>query len=784
MKRGASGLSTRGRVIAVVAVDLTLLLAAASFWPIHQSGSLAVAVGVAVAAGTLVAVLGAVYRWSSAIVAAATLVAYLLFGVGAAVPGEALFGVLPTVPGLVRLLSGAALSWKQLLTISLPVGDYEALLVPVFLLTLLLTVVGLTVALRSRRRELAVLAPALLFVGGILLGPTALDDSFDGANPAPVVLALSLALLTVCLAYLVWCRTGRRAEAVRRLNERSGTAVEARVDRTRAGLRTAAGAALILLLAVGGAAGASALAPPAAERQVLRTSIEKPFDPRDYPSPLSSYRRYFESDRAGETMVTVDGLRSGELLRVATLDSYDGVVYSVGSSEVSSPSGTFSRVPFARDVDDEPGRDATLTVAVGAYSGPWLPDAGALRSIEFEGPRASELTGGFFYNEASGTGAVLDSLTEGDSYRIEAKVPARADDDTIADLRPGGAPVPAPAVLPDELVSTVQTATADAGSAGQKLLAAVEYLRSEGYVAHGVDSDEPFSRSGHSVDRIDELLTDQPMLGDAEQYAVTAALMAQQLGFPARVVLGFGLPDDSDGSVELTGEDLTAWIEVSAAGDGWVTIDPNPPVREIPEAQPEDATKVARPQSVVQPPPEERIDPDEILPPDVAEDEQPDALPLWLTIVFAVLRVLGWILLAAAIVLAPFVAVAAAKWRRRRRRRTAGTPLDRIAGGWSEFADAAADYGYEPAPQATRYEVAMTVGGRQPLVLAAAVDRATFAPTLPGEPDAEHVWRSVGDLRASMGKGRTRWERIKALVSVRSFARNREIRRRREGRDD
>ncbi|BDI22031.1 transglutaminase family protein [Herbiconiux sp. L3-i23] len=758
--------------IAVILIDLALLLGAWTFWPIHQSAALAVAVGVACAAATLIAVLGAVLRWGAAVVGAVTIGAYLVLGVGAAVPDEALLRFIPTVPGLARLISGSALSWKELLTISLPVGDYEALLIPVFLLTLLLGVVSLTIALRARLPELAILGPIGLFLAGILFGPTTVEG----------VVLPTLALLVACLAYLVWCRTRRRSEAIRLLNEQSGTAVEARVDRRRAGLRTAVGAGVILLLSVGGAVAATAVAPPSPTRSVLRSAIEKPFDPRDYPSPLSSYRRYFQPDRADEAMLTVEGLRTGELVRLATLDSYDGVVYSVGSSEVTSASGTFTRVPFALDTEGITGRTASVGITVGEYSGLWVPDAGALVRMDFTGQRSSELTGGFYYNAVSGTGAVLAGLQPGDSYRFDAVVPERASDDEIAALSPGTAPVPAPAVVPDELDTAVQTATADATSSGDKLLAAVQAIRERGYISHGTGEDEPFSRSGHSADRITELLTDDPMLGDAEQYAVTAALMAHQLGFPSRVVLGFALPEDAgDAPVDLVGADLTAWIEVASADGQWVQIDPNPPVRDIPEQQPEDSTKVARPQSVVQPPPDERIDQDEVIPPDVAEDDQPEPLPVWLGVLLVVLSVLGWILLAMAILLAPFAAVVAAKWQRRRRRRNTGTALERIGGGWSEFADTAADLGYEATPHATRYEVAMAVGGREPLVLAAAVDRATFAPGTPDDPEVDRVWDSVSVLRESMQAGRTRWERIKALVSVKSFARNREIRRRNEG---
>ena len=96
-----------------------------------------------------------------------------------------------------------------------------------------------------------------------------------------------------------------------------------------------------------------------------------------------------------------------------------------------------------------------------------------------------------------------------------------------------------------------------------------DILKAEGYISHGVGDDEPASRSGHSADRITELLTDQRMIGDAEQYAVTAALMARQLGFPARVVFGFA-PEGAGGVARVTGDSVTAWIEVDTAENGWV----------------------------------------------------------------------------------------------------------------------------------------------------------------------------------------------------------------------
>ena len=245
-----------------------------------------------------IGVLGACRRWPAWAVGAATIAAYLLLGVPAAVPGAAAFGVLPTVRGLGDLVAGSALSWKQLLTISLPVGSYQTLLIPAFLSTLVVTVTAISVGLRARYGELGAIPPVALFLAGILFGPT------FASWPLPV----ALGLLVTLLVYLIWFRARRRAAALSHLAEQTGTRVERGGDRRSAGLRSVIGAAVILALAGGGAVVAQTLAPVTRDRLVLRSAVEVPFDPNDYASPLSSFRRYFQSDRAERA--DADRLRS------------------------------------------------------------------------------------------------------------------------------------------------------------------------------------------------------------------------------------------------------------------------------------------------------------------------------------------------------------------------------------------------------------------------------------------------------------------------------------------
>ena len=741
---------------------LTTLVASAALWPIYESAQLIALVGATILVGSAIAVSGALYRWSTLTITLVTVGVYLLIGVPLAIPDRALYGVLPTLQGELELLQGTALSWKQLLTITLPVGSYESLLVPAFILVLLTTVVGLSVGLRARWGELGVLAPIVLFVTAILFG----------ASTATWPLELSLGLLATTLGWLVWRRWYRRRASIRLLAARAldsdGRPLETAGDTTFAGFRTVMTAGLIVVIAAGGAVAATLTLPPTAQRHVLRTAIVKPFDPRVYASPLSGFRHYEETLAANRTMLTVSGLPIGGRIRIATLDTYDGIVYSVGSSLVSSESGSFTRVPSSFDQSSTTGSPVSVRIVVGDYSGVWLPTVGKFTNVTFSGQDAPELRNSFYYNNTSGTAAVIRPLQSGDSYSLTAIEPRQPSENQLAMLRPATAAVPRSAVIPDQLSSTLDTWTRSQSAPGARLAAMIAAMKQTGYISHGVDPELPPSRSGHAADRITQLLTDQRMIGDQEQYAVTAALMARQLGFPARVVFGFVPEVNTQGPTEVLGKNISAWIEVDTAQHGWVTMDPTPPVRDIPQELPKDPTTIARPQSPVQPPIEDPTRPNTQQPPESTQDPTTKDNPLLLALLILV-QVAGWVVLAAAIILAPFLAIVVAKLRRRMLRRRAPTAIQRISGGWQEFEDAVIDHGLELPISPTRTEVASIVGGVQSLVLAAVADRAVFSPDQPGDEEADRVWRAVTDLRASMDDGRTRWQRIRAAISLRSL---------------
>lgn len=745
---------TRASAADILQLWITMGIAALMLWPIYRSDQFVVMAVTAIMLGTVIAIAGAALRWQAWLVMLVTAGVFAAVGVPLAVPSKAIGGVLPSPEGLADLFGTVALGWKQLLTITLPVGEYQALLVPALVLLLGGTVVAGTIALRAPYGEYAAIVPAFVFVVAILIGPA--DARF------PVV--VGVAMLLTCVVWGSWRRWRRRRQATRHFTRDGGS------RGSRFGVELRAFIAALAILAVVGASSAVAVTalPPVGERDVLRNAVVQPFDPRDYTSPLSGFRRYLLEDRTDEIMLRVAGLPAGARIRIAALDSYDGIVFAVGSASVDSASGTFVRLPAAVQHDGADGEPIVLDIAIEGYTGVWVPTVGDLSKIVFIGPDAAELEDGLAVNLTSGTAADLRGLRTGDAYRVSAVLPAQPTLEELARTVPGAADVPRVAEAPDELITALDEWTSGVNGVGARLVAAIDGLRDTGFISHGVSPDEPASRSGHSLDRITELFDSALMVGDAEQYAVAAALMAGRLGFPARVVMGFAPDAEGESTTIVRGSDVTAWIEVDTADHGWVAIDPVPPVRPIPEEEPQDPTLVSRPESIV-PPPADRPDPREDQTEADTTAEEPATPDLALETLLQILRVLGVSVLAIGVVLAPFLLVIGAKARRRHLRRTAPTTLARIRGGWDEFSDLVVDHGLAVPAAATRSETAAAVGTLPSRVLAAVVDRAVFAPGQPAEADADRVWTTVGELRSSLESGRSRRDRLRARISVRSL---------------
>ncbi|HLV05667.1 MAG TPA: transglutaminase-like domain-containing protein [Actinomycetaceae bacterium] len=743
----------RSRVLDVLVPAGLVLLALLPLVPVYASGRLAAAAVGGVLLGTLVATLGAWRRWTTLTVLAALLVAGVL-GSSLGAPGTALAGLVPTPQTVGAVGSGAVTSWKQVLTLAPPLGAVDNLLTAPYLLGLLAALVAVTVSLRTRRPAWALVPPAVVLAVAILLG-TAAETT-----------ALPLALVGG-LGGLVWAawRTGRL--------QRRPLAV-----------------LVLLAVAAAGGTGTGLLARGEEPRLVLREVVEPPLDPHDYPSPLAGFRAYLKDHRE-ETVLTVRGLPAGTPLRLATMDVYDGTVWAVagGAHHRAASSGTFTRIG-ERVEATVPDDAVTVEVEVGAYTGVWVPTVGRTYDIEFAGPDAAETERHLYVNRASGTGLLTTGLREGDRYTLLATPTVEPPVSALEGAPLARVDQPELSGVPDTVVAAASAMVASAQTPLARIQAIVSSLQ-DGYFSHGLEGDAP-SLAGHGAARLAAMVGQEAMIGDAEQYAALAGLLGRAVGLPTRVVMGFAPEANTGpGPVEVTGDDVTAWVEVAFEDHGWVPFHPTPDEDRIPQVEEPEPQDRPQPQ-VLQPPPpapeppeappmdRDDVDADEE---DVEEETAPDH-----TLLIALAAGIPLLLL-----VLPLALVVLLKALRRRRRRLRGTGSGRVGGGWAEVVDRARDLGVPVSAAATRHEQAreletglahghstrrrrprpVDVTGLDTASLARHADAGVFGPVLPDESAVAHYWRHVEstEQRLRRAVGRRRW--LRSRISTTSLRKGR-----------
>ena len=456
----------------------------------------------------------------------------------------------------------------------------------------------------------------------------------------------------------------------------------------------------------GGLIGVSA-APAEEQRFVLRENIDPPFDPLQYSSPLSGFRKYTK-DLTDDVLMSVSGLQPGDTIRVATMDSYDGKLWNVTGTELdSSGSGSFRLVGRQIPRADFVTKDGNITidVSIGEYRDVWLPGAGYPRDIDFP-DSAGVASTALRYNSATGIAVVTSGVKPGMTYEVVADRQELPSDDTLQTTPVARIDLPSVTNVPDIVAAKATEFAGDAATPIEQLRAIEQSLRSFGFLSHGAASDSIASSAGHGADRMKSLFERAQMIGDEEQYASAFALMARHLGYPARVVMGFA-PDvpESAGVIEITGDDVSAWVEVAFEGVGWVPFYPTPDETDIPQDQtPKPKTE---PQPQVRQPPKSDTEQDDLVSAveleDSVDDEDPGfQIPGW------VWGVAAGIAIPVALYFVPLLIVGALKSRRRRKRRTTGSSGLKAAGAWDELVDTYAELGYAASRRATRVQLALS----------------------------------------------------------------------------
>ena len=705
---------------------------------------------------------------------------------------------------VLRIVTAPVTGWKDILTLDLPLGNYQAVLAPYIAVVLTATVISMLLAWRGGLASgwapaVAVWMP--LF--GLLFG--------SSVTELRVQMLIGIATFGLALAWLVW-----RARAARRLSLRRAPRDGARsTGARRTSLVRLFSGIVIAAVAVGVGVWVTPHALSGQTRDVLRTNVDPRIEIDRAVSPLSTFRNYRTTDLLDTTLFSVSAPQSVTRVRLATLGAYDGIAMRPGGVETNEEATEFRRVPSAlpNTTDGDP---VTVTVTMDSYADMWVPIAGDLVSAEFEGSRRAALADGFFYQRSSQTGVQLagGGLAAGDQL-VTQVVPA--DSSGIAEFMPGrtGGSVD-PDLVPQSL--TAWMGEQGVTLTGEGLAALIERLRERGYVSHSIVNDESSarwmdafdvevfepSRAGHTTARIDRLFSDlvtreqdagsgaQPedlvaAIGDDEQFAVAAFLMADSMGFDARVALGVTLDAGHEGvpSCELgvcTGKNVTAWLEVRDATTGeWGILDVTPQHQIPPHAE---TTQRSEPQHHT---PVDSRHGDTVPPPDAAPneggvppEEDGDTSGLWALIWPALRLTLIGLLVLLVLATPALVVLGLKRWNTRARVRAA-RPRQRLVGGWDEFVDRAVDHGAPYPRSETRLEYAGFVHADPETAteLARIADRASFSTAQVTDAESAAYWELVHGAHATMRQSATRWARFRSRLSLRSLrvAMRREVRR-------
>lgn len=820
--RRPKGLATPNVPIDILLLGAAIFIGFLGAYHIYQTPWFYWNVVVGITFGVGVAFVALTRAWEPWLVALTWLAGYIVLGFLLVAPFEgASLGYLGR--RLLGVVRAPITGWRDLLTLQIPLGTYHQVMATVFFIATGVATFAFLMAWRSTKKwAWAGAAPFVPLMFGILFGSSAPGYRLFGLSGEWTEWLLGISTLFMTFAWLAWrpmaVRSGARAE----LRDSRGQIIRGRwvVSRiVRVGLGT-----LMIVLAV---AVSAIVAPRMLDdrtRDVLRTNVDPNLHLSAQVSPLSRLREYYGDDLYDEPLFTFESSSPVPRIRLATLTAYDGNVF-----HPSSEDQTFIRVPsriteteVGAEIFDQPmsgdkktastvqGRKtASVEVTIAGYEGVWVPIAGALVSVDFEGSDSEALTDGFFYNQPALTGVEISEpgLQEEVRYITEVKDELLSADD-VRSFQPVGSGS-FDVEVPEPITKWVENQAL--GDDGNSLVTLIENLRERGYLSHGLleeeNSDAKWvkelegyqfapSRSGHTLDRLDRMFTKVleqedaagegaakellvSAIGDDEQFAVAAALIASHLGYESRVVLGFrGEPIPADPTLThcqdglCTGGDITAWVEVRDGATGrWAALDVTPqhemnPAPKIQQqSDPKHHTPVTPETITTLPPPQAEPSTSD------AQVQGEDAKESKNILESNVVRVVGIIVLSIFVLASPFLAVIGAKRIRTSRRRKAPLAEERIVGAWHEYVDKAIDSGLSREPGATRIETAAHWSGedRSALALAEAANHVVFSPQVGLRYDSRPAWKQSRRASAGLVSDQTRLGRIRTELSLRSL---------------
>lgn len=800
-----------------IALAVLFIPVIAAHEPLFGHGLGLRAAGSGVAAGLILAALCTYWRWDVITSVAALFATHLLLGGIGSLPETLYAHVIPTGRTLQFLVMQPVVAWRDLLTLAPPASSYVGPSVMPWICGLLCAFATGVMTMRRGWVVVGTIPLALMGIIAVAWGPSGMQP------PVWAVMVWFLAIIMWWMWSVQHLRLhsdfdiliGRRARRAAGMTTTGHNTSTRSVRPVRAHVLQQALVALVITACT------TALAFPVTsyvgswdERTVLRDLVEPPLDLHDYPSPLAAFRHLTTEER-DETLISVSQLPHGARVRLAVMDTYNGITFGMSDPE-ESPVGSYISVGSQLPVRPSPigSVRADTRVTTSGLMGPWVPTMGQAEVIEFSGDQAQRYQDGLHWNRWAD--AALTTGSDGDdlSYHLVADVPPRWSDSQLAGAGAVSVEGQPDTNVPDGVKELAVSMSAIESTPIKKARAIERTLAQNEYFSNGMDKS---SRSGHRADRLARMIDDDQMVGDDEQYATLMALMLHSLGMSARVVMGAYPSDPVTGaaldqlqgnaaseapvrSVGLKGADLHVWVEAEFVDVGWAIFDPTPPRDNIFSDPTPDPTPTPRPQ-VLQPPnpPEEPPE----LPPAITEKNTPSDSEAPVPVPWGVILTSVGIAL---LIIVPIAAILLWKARRLYKRRHS-SPLSSVEGSWNQTVDLAADAGTRLPRDMTRAEAAWSLadsvwqdtqedtespspvvdesteasvdwrvaGQTAPatVLLASIADRAQFGQDVVTKDDANRAWGYYSQLKAELRSRQSWFQRALTALSVRSLRRHR-----------
>jgi len=801
----------KDRVIVFVFLAAFSSIGAVALWPIYQDNFFFVTVFGGTLLGVLVQFFADRLRFSlpsALLIIAGVLISFVV----PLTNPNGLSNVESFSAVWIESVQSIVLGWKQLVTIDIPVGTYQSLLGPVLVLSLLNGFISARVVWgRAANYWLPVVPLFVMVAVGIGFGGSAIARSFSiGQTEIPVAPALVFGFIALAIAitYLSWAGAAFR-QGTRSKSQTKDTAYRQGALRR---IRRTISAGLVVTLATSLVGASIVYAGVSSVRDVLRTNIDPLTLIKKQVSPLSTYRQFFtdpEALNATVLTVTAEGALP-DRVRIAVMPFYDGTTFKVASETGQfDENSSFSRLPWSLPPRISNSGTSSITIDFESSETPWLPIVDNLKVVEFLGDGAGTLAGSLYVNRKTDT-AVLVPVPDGPaSYVVEWYVPTETTD--LARVVPQSNSTIDESLIPPSLSEWFQSQNLGVTN-GTELALLLEKLRARGFLSHSLEeptglaqdswiadlpgySFQP-SLSGHSFRRIDTLFTDLnsrqavaestedsqlvAAIGDDEQFATAAALLAAKLGFNSRVAVGFRLASATgdgysvpacDSSGACRGRNLTAWVEISGRSGEWVALDTtpqfaNPIAPQTSDRQdPKNPTVVIADNANLRPPPP--ANPDTGFNEEVPQPFNFDISGI-LSVIFAVVQ---WTLVTLFIA-SPFALVIWAKKQRRLGRRTSERSDDKLVGAWDEYVDLMVDFGRPIMRKSTRSELMAAYKDPNGPEMAALGDYGAFADYFPEDSLIDRAWEIVDQTGQTLRTEAKLSRRIRGALSVRSFVRD------------